>query len=235
MNKGEEIYQIKQALKKLFSLTEEKVKSDTEMEKKSFTDFEVEDGTKLTTPGAMLEVGGDVFGINLDGNQFPLNNGDYKLTDGRVVTVEDNKVKSISEPAENEVSPVTSADLGKTKMEEEGEVIVEEKDKEEEMEVEIEVGEGNGEGNGEDRMAKIEETIAKILVAIDEIQKAHSEMMGNMKKFSEEPAAASIKMSKGISSATDPKEFNKRKKISEIEELREIIKKNKSSNNNIEL
>jgi hypothetical protein len=227
MNKGEQIYQIKQALKKLFSLTEDQVKSDTEMEKKSFTDFEVEDGTKLTTPGATLEVGADIFGINLDGNQFPLNNGDYKLTDGRVVSVEDNKVKSISEPAENEVSPVTSADLGKTKMEEEGEVIVEEKDKEEEMQ--------EGVMPIEDRVAKIEEAISKILLAIDTINTAHEEMMGNMKKFSEEPAAASIKMSRGISSATDPKEFNKRKKVSEIEELREIIKKNKSSNNNIEL
>lgn len=227
MNKGEQIYQIKQALKKLFSLTEDQVKSDTEMEKKSFTDFEVEDGTKLTTPGATLEVGADIFGINLDGNQFPLNNGDYKLTDGRVVSVEDNKVKSISEPAENEVSPVTSADLGKTKMEEEGEVIVEEKDKEEEMQ--------EGVMPIKDRVAKIEEAISKILLAIDTINTAHEEMMGNMKKFSEEPAAASIKMSRGISSATDPKEFNKRKKVSEIEELREIIKKNKSSNNNIEL
>lgn len=233
MNKGEQIYQIKQALKKLFSLTEEKVKSDTEMEKKMFTDFEVEDGTKLTTPSETLEVGIDIFGINLDGNQFPLNNGDYKLTDGRVVSVEDNKVKAISEPALTEESPVTSADLEKTKMEEEGEVIVEEKDKEE-MQEEIEEVEEEG-MSIEDRVSKIEESISKIMMAIDEIAKAHAEMMGKVEKFSTEPATESIKMSRGISNATDPKEFSRRKKVSEIEELRELIKKNKNSNNNIEL
>ena len=36
MNKGEQIYQIKQSLKRLFSLTEEKVQEDTEMGKKMF-------------------------------------------------------------------------------------------------------------------------------------------------------------------------------------------------------
>ena len=228
MNKGEQIYQIKQALKKLFSLTEDKVQEDTEMEKKSFTDFEVEDGTKLTTPGETLEVGADVFGINLDGNQFPLNNGDYKLTDGRVVSVEDNKVKSISEPAKEEESPVTSADLEKTKMEEEGEVIVEEKDKEEEMQ--------EGEIiSSDERIAKLEEIVGKVILALDEMKKAHEEMMGSMKKFSEEPATESIKMTKGIGSVTDPKEFNKRKNMAELDELRNLIKQSRKENNNIKI
>lgn len=229
MNKGEQIYQIKQALKKLFSLSEEKVQEDTEMEKKMFSDYECEDGTKLTTPGDTLEVGADVFGINLDGNQFALNNGDYKLTDGRVVSVEDNKVKSISEPAMIEESPVTDADLGKVKkMEEEGEVIVEDKDKEE-MQDEESIG------STEERIAKIEEILGKVLMAIDSIQKAHEEMMGSMKKYSEEPATESIKMSKGIGSATDPKEFSKRKNMTELEELRQLIKENRKENNNIKI
>lgn len=229
MNKGEQIYQIKQALKRLFSLTEEKVQEDTEMEKRMFSDYECEDGTKLTTPGETLEVGADVFGINLEGNQFALDNGDYKLTDGRTVSVEDNKIKSISEPSIEVESPITDADLGKVKkMQEEGEVIVEEKDKEEEMQE----GQIN---SSEDRISKIEEVLGKLVLAIDEIKKAHEEMMGKIQKYSEEPATESIKMSKGISSANNPKDFEKRKKISEIEELRELIKQNKKSNNNIEL
>jgi hypothetical protein len=229
MNKGEQIYQIKQALKKLFSLTEEKVQEDTEMEKKSFTDFEVEDGTKLTTPGETLEVGADVFGINLDGNQFPLNNGDYKLTDGRVVSVEDNKVKSISEPAKEEESPVSDADLAKVKkMEEEGEVIVEDKE-EEDMQEEGEVI------SSEERIAKLEEIVGKLLMALDEMKKEHEEMMGSMKKFSEEPATESIKMTKGIGSVTDPKEFNKRKNMAELEELRSLIKQSRKENNNTKI
>lgn len=228
MNRGEQIYQIKQALRKLFTSTEDSIQDDTEMGKKEFSDYELEDGTKLTSPSSMLEVGADVFGINLDGNQYPLDNGDYKLTDGRVVSVEDNKIKSISEPAMTEESPVTNADMGKTKMEDE--VIVEEKE-EEEMEVEIEVGEKDS----EDRIAKIEEVLAKVLMAIDEINKVHSEMMGNMKRFSEEPATESIKMSRGISSTADPKEFTKRKNMAEIDELRNLIKESRKENNNIKL
>jgi hypothetical protein len=34
----------------------------------------------MTCSSDTLEVGSDVFGINLEGNQYPLDNGDYKLT-----------------------------------------------------------------------------------------------------------------------------------------------------------
>ena len=67
------------------------------------------------------------------------------------------------------------------------------------------------------------------------MQKAHEEMMGSMKKYSEEPATESIKMAKGVGSPADPKEFSKRKNISEIDEIREIMKKNRKENNNIQL
>jgi hypothetical protein len=227
MNKGEQIYQIKQALKKLFSLTNEPEMIDDEMgKKKMFSDYECQDGTKLTTPGTDLEVGVDVFGINLEGNQYALNNGDYKLTDGRVVNVEDNKIKSISEPAMTENSPVTSADLEKQ---------MEEMPTDGEASVEIEVEDAEVVPTAEERIAKIEEEIAKIIGMMTEIQKAHSEMMSNMKKFSEEPASDSIKMARGINSSADPKEFSKRKNVSEIEEIRELIKKNKKENNNTKL
>ena len=225
MNKGEQIYQIKQSLKRLFSLTEEKVQEDTEMGKKMFSDYECEDGTKLTTPGETLEVGADVFGINLDGNQFPLNNADYKLADGRVVSVEDNKIKSISEPAMVEESPVTSADLEKVKMEE---MPV----GEESVEIEVEDAELP---MSEERVAKLEEIVGKLLMAVAEMQKAHEEMMGSMKKYSEEPATESIKMAKGVNSSADPKEFSKRKNMSEMMEIRELIKQNKKENNNTKL
>ena len=213
MNKGEQIYQIKQALKKLFTLTEkEEVEIDTEMEKKMFTDFEVEDGTKITTPGIELEVGSDVFGINLEGNQYPLDNADYKLTDGRIISVEDNKIKSISEPAKTEESPVTSADLEKVEMEE---LPI----GEEGPSIEIEVEEKEVESSTEERIAKLEEIIGKLMITIDEINKAHEQMMGDMKKFSEEPGAEPIVMEKGIGSSVDPKEFSKRKNSSEINEI----------------
>ena len=227
MNKGEQIYQIKQALKKLFSLTDgATVESDTEMEKKMFNDYELEGGGKMTCSSDTLEVGSDVFGINLEGNQYPLDNGDYKLTDGRTVSVEDNKVKSISEPAMVEESPVSSADLEKVEMEE---MPVGEES------IEVEVEDAEVMPSADERISKLEEVISKLMITIDEISKAHSEMMGNMKKFSEEPGAEPIVMEKGIGSSVDPKEFSKRKNVSEIEEIREIIKKNRKENNNTKL
>jgi hypothetical protein len=227
MNKGEQIYQIRQALKKLFSSTESaSVESDTEMEKKMFNDYDLEGGGKMTCSSNTLEVGSDVFGINLEGNQYPLDNGDYKLTDGRTVSVEDNKVKSISEPAMIEESPVTSADLKKVAMEEMP--IAEES-------IEVEVESADMMPSADERIAKLEEVISRLMITIDEISKAHEEMMGNMKKFSAEPGAEPIVMEKGIGSSVDPKEFSKRKNISEIEEIREIIKKNRKENNNTKL
>jgi len=227
MNKGEQIYQIKQALKKLFSLTDgATVESDTEMEKKMFNDYELEGGGKMTCSSDTLEVGSDVFGINLEGNQYPLDNGDYKLTDGRTVSVEDNKVKSISEPAMVEESPVSSADLEKVEMEE---MPVGEES------IEVEVEDAEVMPSADERISKLEEVISKLMITIDEISKAHSEMMGNMKKFSQEPGAEPIVMEKGIGSSVDPKEFSKRKNVSEIEEIREIIKKNRKENNNTKL
>jgi hypothetical protein len=231
MNKGEQIYQIRQALKKLFSSTESaSVESDTEMEKKMFNDYDLEGGGKMSCSSDTLEVGSDVFGINLEGNQYPLDNGDYKLTDGRTVSVEDNKVKSISEPAMIEESPMTDADMEKTEKVEmektEKEKVMEEVEESKDVKVELVT---------EERIAKLEEVIAKLMMTIDEISKAHEEMMGNMKMYSSEPGAESIVMEKGIGSSVDPKEFSKRKNISEIEEIREIIKKNRKENNNTKL
>lgn len=227
MNKGEQIYQIKQALKKLFSSTESAgVESDTEMEKKMFNDYELEGGGKMTCSSDTLEVGSDVFGINLEGNQYPLDNGDYKLTDGRTVSVEDNKVKSISEAAMIEESPVTSADLEKVEMEE---MPVGEES------IEIEVEDAEVAPSADERISKLEEVLGKVLMAIDEIKKANEEMMGSVKKFSEEPGAEPIVMEKGIGSPVDPKAFSKRKNVSEIDEIREIMKKNRKENNNIQL
>jgi hypothetical protein len=227
MNKGEQIYQIRQALKKLFSSTESaSVESDTEMEKKMFNDYDLEGGGKMTCSSNTLEVGSDVFGINLEGNQYPLDNGDYKLTDGRTVSVEDNKVKSISEPAMIEESPVTSADLGKVEMEE---MPIDEES------IEVEVESADMMPSADERIAKLEEVISRLMITIDEINRAHEEMMGNMKKYSAEPGAEPIVMEKGIGSSVDPKEFSKRKNISEIEEIREIIKKNRKENNNTKL
>ena len=227
MNKGEQIYQIRQALKKLFSSTDSaSIESDTEMEKKMFNDYDLEGGGKMTCSSNTLEVGSDVFGINLEGNQYPLDNGDYKLTDGRTVSVEDNKVKSISEPLMIEESPVTSADLEKVAMEEMP--IAEES-------IDVEVENADMMPSADERIGKLEEVISRLMITIDEISRAHEEMMGNMKMYSSEPGAESIVMEKGIGSSVDPKEFSKRKNISEIDEIREIMKKNRKENNNIQL
>ena len=42
-------------------------------------------------------------------------------------------------------------------------------------------------------------------------------------------------MAKGVNSSADPKEFSKRKNMSEMMEIRELIKQNKKENNNTKL
>ena len=53
------------------------------------------DGTNITISTADLEIGAEVYMIDDQGNQTPLDNGDYVLQDGRTFTVEDNSITAI--------------------------------------------------------------------------------------------------------------------------------------------
>jgi hypothetical protein len=62
----------------------------------------LEDGTKIGTSADAWSEGVDIFIVDADGNQQPLPDGEYKLTDGTTLLVEGGLLKSIA-PMEEEV------------------------------------------------------------------------------------------------------------------------------------
>jgi len=66
----------------------------------------------LTSPGESFEVGADIFYRDQDGNNAPLNEGEYTLDSGVKIMVAGGKVTGIFEPEkEAEVQPEESGDL----------------------------------------------------------------------------------------------------------------------------
>jgi hypothetical protein len=110
MNRANTILEIKESLKKLFSTSEVK-----------FAEIELMDGTKIVCDSDKLDVGVNVFGLDDQGNQIALDNGDLVLADGRTLTIENGAIKAIIEAAHTEESPVSEGEI------EAAEVVVEEK------------------------------------------------------------------------------------------------------------
>lgn len=67
----------------------------------NFNNFILSDGTQVTTSSSDIEEGAEVYQVDDQGNQTPLDNGDYVLQDGRTFTVQDNKVTVIALPEED--------------------------------------------------------------------------------------------------------------------------------------
>jgi hypothetical protein len=69
------------------------------------------EGKNLIAMGEDLAVGVEIYQVDDNNVQSPLDNGDYTLTDGRIITVTDNKVANITapDPAQQEESPVGGA------------------------------------------------------------------------------------------------------------------------------
>jgi hypothetical protein len=92
MNKNDTLKKIKENLKYL-------IKFSTEL--KEFSNFDLTDGTKITSPDSELAVGCEVYAIDDQNNQTPLNDGDYVLTDGRTISVANNVITAISDSSED--------------------------------------------------------------------------------------------------------------------------------------
>jgi len=89
MNKADTLKKIKENLKSL-------MKFSNELKEEGFGNFDLTDGTKITSPSADLEIGSEVYAIDDQGNQTPLDDGEYVLTDGRTITLKGNKIENIS-------------------------------------------------------------------------------------------------------------------------------------------
>lgn len=200
MNRNETIKSIKESLKKLFSA-----------EEKKFSDYTLTDGTKITSPDYELSVGCEVYALDDLGNQTPLDNGDYVLSDGRTITVVDNAITSISDTTgktESE-SPVSDASNAN-----------------------VEMNDGLAEAPSEEsdlatRVADLESQLEEILNMLksmaDGTAEAQSQMMSAVKKIADEPGAEPIKTSKIGYEEYNSKRISSKKNMEEINELRALI------------
>jgi hypothetical protein len=207
MNKIETINSIKESLKKLFA-----------SEDKKFNMYVLTDGSKITCTSEELEIGSEVYAIDELGNQSPLDNGDYVLNDGRTITIVDNKVTTIAgETSTEEESPISP------------------------VEANVEMADGSPETpSGESDLAKrvsdleaqLEEVLSLMKQMSDAQTKTTEEMMSKISKFSEEPGAEPVKSVKKGFEEYNSKSINAKKNMSEIEELRAILKEKRKTDNN---
>ena len=212
MLKEEAMLKIKEQLKRLMTFS---VDAETPVEKK-MTSIKLKDGTEISyVDGSELGIGVEVYKIDEDGNQTPIEDGDYDLEDGRIITIKDGGVEVIAEaPVEagSEETPITSE---KEKEKDEAKL-------EEPKGVEVEVEEGT---DMEARISAIEENISSMMEAISTMGHMQEMSMSKIKAIESSPAASSIKVGKTTSNGN----FNSNKL--EIDELRELRNKYKLNTN----
>lgn len=204
MNRNETIKSIKESLKKLFSA-----------EEKKFSDYTLTDGSKITCPETELSVGCEVYALDDMGNQTPLENGDYVLSDGRTITVENNAVTAISEQTSTESeTPVSDANVANTAMAD--------------GMADTPADQGDLASRVADLEAQLEEILNLLKSMADGTAEAQSQMMSAVKKIADEPGAEAIKPSKIGYENYNSKNISSKKNREEIEELRAMIaQKNK--------
>lgn len=204
MLKEEAMLKIKEQLKRLMTFS---VDAETPVEKK-MTSMKLKDGTEISyDDGSELGIGIEVYKIDVDGNQTPIEDGDYDLEDGRIITIKDGGVKVIAEaPVEAgaEETPITS---------------------EEPKGVEVEVVETAKGTDMEARISAMEENISSMMEAISTMGHMQEMSMSKIKAIESAPAASSIKVGKTTSNGN----FNSNKL--EIDELRELRNKYKLNTN----
>ena len=218
MLKEEAMLKIKEQLKRLMTFS---VDAETPVEKK-MTSIKLKDGTEISyVDGSELGIGVEVYKIDEDGNQTPIEDGDYDLEDGRIITIKDGGVEVIAEAPDGagvEETPITS-EKDKAKLEEPK---LEEPKLEEPKKVEVEVEEG---ADMEARISAIEENISSMMEAISTMGHMQEMSMSKIKAIESSPAASSIKVGKTTSNGN----FNSNKL--EIDELRELRNKYKLNTN----
>ena len=184
MNKEQSIEKIKSTLSELKELALS-IRGKKELK---FEEFVSNEGPVLVTNGG-LEVGLDVFTKDSEGNQTPINDGEF-VCEGKKVTVESGKITKMEEIKEEDVmeSPEDNANVNvdeevkveekmeEVKKEEEEVGVVETKPLDNE-EVEVETPEKEVEISVEDRIKGLEDAVSKILSIMDQMMTKTQETM----------------------------------------------------------
>ena len=220
MNKEQSIEKIKSTLSELKELALSIRGKKTELK---FEEFVSNEGPILVTNGG-LEVGLDVFTKDSEGNQTPINDGEF-VCEGKKVTVESGKITKMEEIKEEDVmeSPEDNANVNvdeevkveekmeEVKKEEEEVGVVETKPLDNE-EVEVETPEKEKEVSVEDRIKGLEDAVSKILSIMDQMMTKTQETMSQnvelekkVQELSAQPGdePVEVKLSKNTQTLSD--------------------------------
>ena len=219
MNKEQSIEKIKSTLSELKELALS-IRGKKELK---FEEFVSNEGPILVTNGG-LEVGLDVFTKDSEGNQTPINDGEF-VCEGKKVTVESGKITKMEEIKEEDVmeSPEDNANVNvdeevkveekmeEVKKEEEEVGVVETKPLDNE-EVEVETPEKEVEISVEDRIKGLEDAVSKILSIMDQMMTKTQETMSQnvelekkVQELSAQPGdePVEVKLSKNTQTLSD--------------------------------
>ncbi len=213
MQKEDAIKNIQETLKTLLSFSKKVEKVEVK-----FADVKTTDGQILNVEGEDVAVKAPIFIKDDKGANTPVEDGSYTLEDGRTIEVLDGVVETVSNGAKEgeEESPVADANTE--------EMAAEEAPVEEAVE---EAPEG---GDMETRVAELEGQITQILEILQGLSSSQEQAMSRINEFGALPAEDSIKETKVKATVFEKSRMTYSKNKSEIEALREIMKKNDNSN-----
>jgi hypothetical protein len=158
----------------------------------------LDDGTKIGTSADAWSEGVDIFIVDADGNQQPLPDGEYKLTDGTTLLVEGGLLKSIA-PMEEEV-------------------VVEEQAEEVENSAETKITNAQVEA--------LMNLVAKLEVALSEEKKKNTLNETKVAELSKAPAVESVKNSKQTNNTNNKNvQLKSFKKMTYAERVSNILNK----------
>lgn len=206
MDKENIINEIKENLKKLFSFTQK------------FNNYTLTDGTNITSPAEELEIGVEVFGLDENGNQTPLNDGEFVLQDGRTITLKENKIVDIKGEVEQPEEEVSVTEEEQSMADSLPEVEVES------PEVEVEVG-----SDMVKRVEALEKNIEEILSILSKMgehqMKVNEDFDSKIEKFGAEPGGEAIKANKKGYVPYEKDKVANQEKIESFNELKELMNK----------
>jgi hypothetical protein len=158
----------------------------------------LEDGTKIGTSADAWSEGVDIFIVDADGNQQPLPDGEYKLTDGTTLLVEGGLLKSIA-PMEEEV-------------------VVEEQAEEVENSAETKIT--------NEQVEALMNLVAKLEVALSDEKKKNTLNETKVAELSKAPAVESVKNSKQTTNKNNKNvQLKSFKKMTYAERISNILNK----------
>jgi hypothetical protein len=152
----------------------------------------------ISTPDEMLVVGSEVFTVDQDGNNIPLNDGEYTLDSGEIITVAAGKIEGII--ASNPVEAVEDVP--------EEEVVVEDEPNEEapgDPEEDVSTEE---EDMSAVKMKELETRVAKCEAMLEEMTKMNNKMEQELSKVGALPSTSSISVEPSEFKSVEDKKSN---------------------------